>query len=75
MSLAELPVFIAHGTRDEVIPLSAAQKACQTYKQLGADVTYGEYNVAHKMHVQAIRDLRQWIKQIFCGPNCDLEHN
>jgi phospholipase/carboxylesterase len=64
MSLAGLPVFIAHGTRDEVVPLSAAQQACETYKQLGADVTYGEYNVGHKMHVQAIKDLRGWITKI-----------
>jgi phospholipase/carboxylesterase len=64
MSLAELPVFIAHGTRDEVVPLSAAQQACETYEQLGADVTYGEYNSGHKMHVQAIKDLRGWVEKI-----------
>jgi len=64
MSLAGLPVFIAHGTRDEVIPLSAAQQACETYKQLGANVTHGEYNVGHKMHVQAIRDLRGWVGEV-----------
>lgn len=65
MSLAGLPVFIAHGTRDEIVPLSAAQQACETYKQLGADMTYGEYNAGHKMHVQAIRDLRGWIREVF----------
>jgi phospholipase/carboxylesterase len=64
MSLAGLPVFIAHGTRDEIIPLSAAQKTCQTYRQLGANVTYGEYKAGHKMHTQAIRDLRRWVERV-----------
>ena len=64
MSLVGLPVFIAHGVRDEVVPLSAAQQACQTYTQLGADVTYGEYNVGHKMHVGGIQDLRGWVARV-----------
>jgi len=64
MSLAELPVFIAHGTRDEIVPLSAAQQALETYKQLGAEVTYGEYNVGHKMHTQGIKDLRAWVEEV-----------
>ena len=64
MSLAGLPVFIAHGTRGEVVPLSAAQQACETYKQLGAHVTYGEYNVGHKMHTQGIKALRAWVERV-----------
>ncbi|MBN1994661.1 MAG: hypothetical protein JW953_18320 [Anaerolineae bacterium] len=64
ISLNGLPVFIAHGTRDEIVPLSEAQQACETYTQLGAEVTYAEYNVGHKMHVQGIRDLRVWVKKI-----------
>ncbi len=64
MSLHDFPVFIAHGTRDEVVPLSAAQEARQMYQDLGANVTYGEYNVGHKMHTQAVKDLRGWVNEI-----------
>jgi phospholipase/carboxylesterase len=64
MSLGGLPVFIAHGARDEIIPLSAAQQACQTYTQLGAKITYAEYNVGHKMHTQGIKDLRGWVAEV-----------
>jgi phospholipase/carboxylesterase len=63
-SLAGLPVFIAHGIRDEVVPLRAAQQAREMYEQLGAKVTYGEYNVGHKMHVQGIKDLRAWVTDV-----------
>jgi phospholipase/carboxylesterase len=64
MSLADLPVFIAHGTRDETVPLGAAQQACQTYTRLGATVTYAEYNVGHKMHMQGIKDLKAWVARV-----------
>jgi phospholipase/carboxylesterase len=64
MSLAGLPVFIAHGIRDEIVPLSAAQEARKRYKELGADVTYNEYNVGHKMHTQGIKDLRAWVVEV-----------
>jgi phospholipase/carboxylesterase len=64
MSLAGLPVFIAHGVRDEIVPLQVAQQACEMYRQLGAKVTYGEYNVGHKMHVQGTKDLRAWLAEV-----------
>jgi phospholipase/carboxylesterase len=64
MSLTDLPVFIAHGIRDEIVPLGAAQEARKMYKELGADVTYKEYNVGHKMHNQGIKDLRAWVVEI-----------
>ena len=64
MSLVGLPVFIAHGVRDEIVPLSAAQEARKMYKELGADVTYNEYKVGHKMHTQGIKDLRAWAVEV-----------
>jgi predicted esterase len=30
----------------------------------GADITYGEYPVAHKMSPQGLRALRQWLMEI-----------
>ena len=59
-----LPVFIAHGIRDETVPLSAGRKAHDLYQELGASVTYGEYDVGHKMHTDGIKDLKGWVKQL-----------
>jgi phospholipase/carboxylesterase len=64
-ALAGLPVFVAHGIRDEVIPLEEAQRTRDIYAQLGANVTYGEYQVAHKMSTQAIKDLKDWSAKCF----------
>ncbi len=59
--LAGLPVFVAHGVRDDIIPVSAAQYTRDVYVQLGADVTYVEYPVAHKMNPQGMKDLKTWL--------------
>ena len=61
--LAGLPVFIAHGTRDETVPLSAAQQTRDIYSRLGAAVTYREYDAAHKMSSQGMKDLKQWLAE------------
>lgn len=63
-SLAGFPVFIAHGTRDEIVPLSAARQTRERYEQLGAAVTYGEYDVGHKMNVKAMNDLKAWLAKV-----------
>jgi phospholipase/carboxylesterase len=60
-----LPVFIAHGTRDETVPLAAAQQTRDLYTRLGAQVTYGEYPTGHKLTTQAMADLKQWLANIF----------
>lgn len=63
--LAGLPVFVAHGVRDDVIPVEYAQQSRDVYTGFGADVTYGEYPSAHKMHTSAFKDLKQWFSRIF----------
>lgn len=60
---AGFPVFIAHGIRDQTIPLSAARQARDAYLRLGADVTYGEYSVGHKMNTRAMNTLQAWLGQ------------
>ena len=60
--LKGLPVFIAHGTDDDVIPVDEARKTRERYEGLGAEVTYGEYPVRHKMHSRGIEALGDWVK-------------
>jgi phospholipase/carboxylesterase len=59
--LAGLPVFIAHGIEDAIIPLRVAQQARQLYLELGAEVTYGEYPTGHKVNSQGMKDLTAWL--------------
>ena len=60
--LHELPVFMAHGIQDEVIPLSLAQQGHLALSALGAQVDWHEYLMPHSICQQEIDDLRVWIK-------------
>jgi phospholipase/carboxylesterase len=63
--LAGVPVFVAHGVRDEVVPVAQARLTHRIFTALGAEVTYGEYPAAHKLHVQGLRDLKAWLARFF----------
>ena len=63
-SLIGLPVFIAHGTKDPIIPIEEARHSRRIYRQLGAHITYGEYATGHKMNTQARRDLTAWVQRM-----------
>ncbi len=72
-ALARLPVFIAHGTQDQMVPLISARETKAQYEQLGADVTYGEYPVAHKMSSDAMKDLQVWFETILQKPDSRMQ--
>lgn len=67
--LAGLPVFIAHGTEDETIPVSQGRHMRDVYTELGADVTYQEYKVGHKMTSQGLKDLTTWVAAVLQTPS------
>lgn len=53
--------FIAHGLDDTTVPVEQARLMRDRLTAAGADVTYGEYLVGHKMNSQAMRDLTGWL--------------
>lgn len=63
VTLADLPVFMAVGQHDEVIPLDVARAAAQVLRDAGAGLTYREYDTGHKLSRAGIDDVRQWWNQ------------
>ena len=47
--LKGLPVFIAHGSKDETVPIAMAQEANQRLDSAGARVSYCESDTGHKL--------------------------
>ncbi len=47
--LQGIPVLIAHGTQDTMVPLSMAYEAMEHIEQAGAQVEYCENDVGHKL--------------------------
>jgi phospholipase/carboxylesterase len=60
--LAGKPVFCAHGSDDETVPLPYARAARIDLERAGAQVDYHEYEgVGHKLNAQGLRDLTEWL--------------
>jgi phospholipase/carboxylesterase len=56
-----LPVWIAHGRRDPVIPVEFGRDARERLEAAGAAVTYRESDVAHQVDPRALRELPGWV--------------
>jgi len=59
-----LPVFLAHGTRDEIVPVEKARDAIVKLEQAGADVQYCEDDVGHKLSRACFNSLEHFHAQL-----------
>lgn len=58
--LHDLPVFMAVGKKDPLIPYEVALACVQTLRMAGADLEAHEYDTGHKLNKQGIQDLTDW---------------
>lgn len=61
--LAARPFFVAHGTQDELVPIERARQSIALLEQAGAQVTYCEAEVGHKVSADCMRGLRQFFQE------------
>ncbi|MDO9316305.1 MAG: dienelactone hydrolase family protein [Burkholderiaceae bacterium] len=59
-----LPIFLAHGRSDTVIPLSRATASRDALQALGCIVEWHEYPMAHSVCPQEITDLNRWLLNV-----------
>ncbi|MBI2207705.1 MAG: dienelactone hydrolase family protein [Candidatus Rokubacteria bacterium] len=57
----DVPIFMAHGTDDAVIPLARARESRDALTRIGYAVEWHEYRMAHAVSPEEIRDLRAWL--------------
>ncbi len=57
-----LDFFISHGSVDQVIPVTWANKAPEFFKQLNIKHCYQEYPVGHGVAPKNFFDLKKWIE-------------
>lgn len=60
----DIPIFIAHGTEDPILPLSWAEMSSEFLQKLGYIVQLRMYPMAHTVSLEEIGDIGEWIKQI-----------
>lgn len=54
------PVFMAHGSHDPVVPLQAGRMGSRKLQDLGFDLAWHEYPMAHQVCAEQIGDLADW---------------
>ena len=54
------PFFVTHGTKDEMVTIDRARASIALLEQAGAQVTYCEDEVGHKVSVTCLRALREF---------------
>jgi len=55
------PVFIGHGTIDDVVPISYGRRARLVLEERGFDVEYHEYPMGHQIVMEEIEDVRRFL--------------
>ncbi len=58
---AAVPVFMAHGSFDPVVPPAAGEASRKRLASLGYDVEWRSYPMPHSVCAQEIADLREWL--------------
>ena len=55
------PFFVAHGTQDELVTIDRARASIALLEQAGAQVTYCEDEVGHRVSADCLRALKEFL--------------
>ncbi len=61
----KLPIFMAHGSSDPMLPLALGQQSHATLEKAGYEVEWHDYPMAHAICVAEIADIRKWLLSVF----------
>jgi phospholipase/carboxylesterase len=64
--LEDKHIFIAHGSEDELVPVARARLAAEVLQQAGAQVTYCEDQVGHRLSANCFQGLQKFFKYRPC---------
>lgn len=62
--LLDKPVFLAHGTQDELVPVEKARLAVTILERAGATVNYCEHDVGHKLNAACFRSMEIFFEDL-----------
>jgi phospholipase/carboxylesterase len=59
-----VPIFMAHGTYDDVIPAARARQAHDVLVKLGYPVEWHDYPMPHSVCAEEIADISAWLTTV-----------
>ncbi len=60
-----LPIFMAHGTFDPVLPRQLGRDSADLLQASGFEIEWHEYPMAHAICAEEIADIRNWLLSLF----------
>jgi phospholipase/carboxylesterase len=57
----DVPIFMAHGKFDDIIPIDKAKRSREILEKLGYPVTWKEYPMPHSVCAEEIRDISDFL--------------
>jgi len=58
------PIFMAHGSHDNVVVPQRGRDSCALLRALGYDVEWHEYPMAHSVCMEEVQDLNAWLLKV-----------
>lgn len=62
------PIFLAHGSADEVVVPDRGRTSRDVLQRLGYDVEWREYPMGHSVSMEELADLNQWLLRALAQP-------
>jgi phospholipase/carboxylesterase len=60
-----IPIFMAHGSEDPVVPIELAQTSRDTLKSLGYSVRWTDYPMPHSVCMEEVAAIGEWLAERF----------
>lgn len=60
----DIPIFLAHGTQDPMVPVHYGRATAQQLAALGYAVERHEYPMGHEVNWEEIQDIGNWLRRI-----------
>lgn len=60
----QVPVFLAHGTMDRVVPYAVGEAAHALLKKIGVPVEWHSYPMEHSLSLEEVNHIRAWLMRV-----------
>lgn len=60
----DIPIFMAHGVHDPVVPIHLGEESRDTLREHGYNVEWKTYPMPHAVNPEEIADIRRWLTEV-----------
>lgn len=61
----DIPIFLAHGTHDDVIPIQLAHNSRDALTRAGYNIEWHDYRMPHSVSPEEIEHIGAWLRRIY----------